>query len=232
MSSKPNSIIELNEEGVKHDRKSHWAELRSFTPEEREKCQSHALRHPPFFSYKKTAMVTMMVIEWIASVCFGMYICACGVLITMDIRGYLEYPCGFQCYLCFGSFLLYPLLLLCSLWKRIIGVTMYGFLVLGILFLMSGIWILASCFIHFGVHDTFIYIACGGAPLSDYDRIRFMMLVAIWGIDIIIRYWCCSRYVHVLFSFALFRSYHQSLRDFWRLSVGLGIYITVYVVGW
>lgn len=175
-------------------------------------------------------MRVLMVIEWLVAACNSIWICVWDVFNTIDIRGYLEYPCGFQCYLCLCSLLLYPLLLLCSLWKRIIRITRYGFLVIGSLLILSGVVILVTCFAYLGVHDTFMYLVCGGSPISKNSSLLLMMLVSGWGADSIIRYWCCSRYNHVLFAFSLFRNHYQSSRNYWRLTAVIGIYIAAYVI--
>lgn len=228
--SSPNSMSDANKDELNHGKRAHWTELRSLAPEK--KYQFQAKNRPSLFSYRKFRMILLMIIECIVSVCFGMHICACGVLNTMNIRNFLEYPCGFQTYVCFGSFFIFPLLLLLSFWKKAISVTRYGFLIIGSLFIMSGVSIIATCVAYLGVHNTFIYLAFGGFPFSEYSSLLLMMLVSIWGGDSILRYWCCGKYNHALFVFSLFRSYEQSSRDFWKLSVALGIYITICVVGW
>ena len=211
-----------------------------FSPEEKRKCQSQALIHPSLFPYRKIGMIVLMVIEWLVAAFYGMCICTYGVLHTIDIRGYLEYPCGFQCYLCFGTFLLYPLLLLCSLWKRIINIAKYGFLVIGSLLILSGISILATCFAYLGVSDTFMYLVCGGNPISEYSSnpisenssLLLMILVSIWGMGVIFRYGCCDKYGCALFTQSLLRSYRYSTRECRYLSAALGIYIAAIVILW
>lgn len=169
-------------------------------------------------------LVILVAIEFIVCALNCMILCAAGMLNTMYIRGYLEYPCGFQGYCCLGIFFLFPLLLLLSLWKRILNIVKYGFLIVGGLCILSGVMILLT---------YLLYLGCGESEESfipNGSSAWFMSLIPLWGIGCMIRYWCGRKYGHVFYSLSLIKSYQRESRDFRIFSSLLALYIAVYIV--
>lgn len=173
---------------------------------------------------KKAWLICFAAIEFVICILNGLLLCSIGFLHTYDIRGYWEYPCDFQCELCFGAFFLFPLLMILSLLRPLLRVIKYGFLIIGCLFILSGI--VVSLF-------YMVYFINWGENIHDVQiRFPLMMLTSIWGIGSIIRYWSSTKYNKVLFLVALIENIHRGSRvSRFFLSI-IAFYLTVYIILW
>lgn len=183
-----------------------------------------ATSHHRASSSIRTWVVILMVIEYIICTLNCMYICAAGILNTLYIRGYLEYSCGFQSWCCLGVLFIFPLLMLLSLWRKIFSVASFGLLVVGGLYILSGIVILLNYMLYLGWAESEEVLIPNGSSAW------LMLLIPFWGVGNIIRYWCGRKYGYVFYSASLIKSYQMDLKDFHMLLTTLVFYISVYVV--
>lgn len=169
-------------------------------------------------------LVILMIIEFIVCTVNCLYLCAAGMLNTVCIHGYLKYPCGFQFWCSFAIFFIFPLLMLLSLWKRVVSIIIFGLLIIGFLCILSGIAILLAYLLYIGWWESkeSLIPSCSSA--------WFMALIPLWGVGCLIRYWCGKKYKYVFYSASLIKSYQENSRDFLILFVSLMLYTLIYMV--
>lgn len=161
-----------------------------------------------------------MTIEFVGFTLNCLFLCGGGILNAILIRGndIFKVFCVFQGWCCLATLFIYPLFMILSLWKRFLCIIKYGFLLIGGLCIISSIIAL-----------LFICLGNWGCIKPNYFSVWLAPLIGVWGIDCIIRYWCCRKYGRAFYSASLLKIYKNNTQDFRKLFVTLLFYITAYI---
>lgn len=162
----------------------------------------------------------LMTIEFVISTLNCFLLCAGGILNAISVRGggIFKHICEFQGWCCLIAFFALPLCIILSLWKSFLSITKYGFLLIGSLCIISGITpLFLVCLGNLGI----IKPHCFG--------IWFVPLIAVYGVDCLIRCLCCKKYESAFYSTSLHISYKKDIQGFHSLLTTLLLFITVYV---
>lgn len=161
----------------------------------------------------------LITIEFIITISICSFICVIGMVNMLLISGVLKLFCDIQSGCCFASFFIFPLLIVLSLWRRILSITKYYFLLIGILCILSGIIAFSVACLEY---STYTY--------NFYHKTWHILLIPVWGVGCVIRYWCCIKYGSAFYFESLLISHKKSTQDFHILLTILLLYATMHIL--